>query len=288
MTIKTFVVGYKPPELSSLKGAQLKRHQYFQDALAQYDFGELLFFTSEEAKEYIGELNPLLVFTFDDYTAKELKEIKRDYLLYVIPSYSQVWSRKAEVEEKQAKLHRILTEAAGILNDVRSGESDETELRKFTALTYNELYELITKALIGEDENLKQKALDLLWSPGEKHSDIIWMRVQMMAEVWEHAKGEQLEKLMLMSMERHIDLGNVRQMDMFTDADGRQYYQYMFVDPYGHDLNYIRRLPCAKKNQERFGYEHELEDLGIPSNYLRIQVEANELHKQWEELVKQV
>lgn len=288
MTIKTLVVGYKPPELSSLKGAQLKRHQYFQDVLAQYDFGELLFLSHEEAEEQIHNINPLLVLTFDDSSAKELKEVKRDYLLYVIPSHSQIFSRRAEVDEKQEKLHKILTEAESIVAEVMSGEKEEADLRKFTALTYDELYKMITQAIISDDEDLKSKAWDLLWGPGEKHSDIIWMRVQMMAEVWEHSKGTQLEQLMIMSMERHIDQGTARKMDMFTDTDGRQYHQYMFIDPYGNDLNYIRRLPCAQKDQERFGYEHELEELGIPTNYLRIQVEANGLRQQWDDLLNEV
>lgn len=277
------MVGYEPPELSTLKGAQLARHRYFQDTLAQYNFGELLFLSNEDAKKQIHDINPLLVFAFDDFIAKELKEIKRDYLLYVIPSYSQIFSRKDEIEEKKGKLNKIFTEAEGLVMEVISGEKDDADLRKFTALTYDELYKMITKAIISEDEDLKAKAWDLLWGEGEKHSDLIWMRVQMMAEVWEHSKGEQLEQLMLMSMERHIDQGTARKMDNFIDADGQRYHQYMFLDPYGDDLKHIRRLPCAKKDQDRYGYEAWLERCEIPTNYIRIQVEANSLRKQWDD-----
>lgn len=105
----------------------------------------------------------------------------------------------------------------------------------------------------------------------------------MMAELWEHAKGKDLEKLMLMSMERHIDQGTARQMDNFTDSDGQEYYQYMFIDPIGNDTNHIRRLPFATQEQDRYAYEDLLEKNEIPTNYLRVQVEANSLRKQWDD-----
>jgi len=281
MTITTLVVGYNPPELNTLKGAQFTRHQYFQDTFAKYNFGDILFLSEDDGKKQIHDINPLLVFTFHDTLARELKEIKRDYLLYVIPTYNQIFTRRAEVDEKKEKLNKTLTEAESMIAEVVSGDKDGTELRKFAALTYDDMYKIITKSIIGDDEDIKKKAWDLLWDDSEKHSDIIWMRVQMMAEIWEHSKGINLEQLMLMSMERHIEQGTARKMKMFTDTDGMKHHQYMFLDPYGNDINYVRRLPCASKDQDRYGYEHQLEKLGIPTNYLRIQVEANSLRQQW-------
>lgn len=159
-------------------------------------------------------------------------------------------------------------------------------MRHFATLSYTDLYEMIQKALISDKEDIKKQAWDLLWGPGEKSSDIIWMRVQMMAEVWEHSKGEQLEKLMLMSMERHLDNGTARKMDDFTDIDGKKYHQYMFLHPLGYDMNYIRRLPYAEKDQERFGYEALLEKSEIPTNYIRLQLEANQMKDQKDEFIK--
>jgi hypothetical protein len=280
MTIKTLVAGYEPPKLDSLKGAQLLRHQYFQDTLASYNLGEVLFLSFEEAKKQIHEINPLLVFAFYDTYAGELKEIKKDILLYVIPTHRQIFARKAEVDEQKEKLNRILTEAESVIAEVISGEKEDTDLRMFAGLSYKDMYDMITKALISDDEDLKKKAWALLWDDGEKHRDIIWMRVQMMAECWEHSKGENLEKLMLISMERHIDMRLARKMDMFTDADGQQYHQYMFLSPYGHDMNHIRRLPCAIKNEDRYAYEARLEKCEIPTNFLRVQVEANQFRKE--------
>lgn len=284
--MKTLVVGYEPPELNTLKGANLNKHQYFQETLASYNFGEVLFLSLEDGKKQINDINPLLVFTFYDTYAREIKEIKKDILLYVIPTHGQIFSRKAEVEKQKDKLNKILTEAESIVSEVVSGEKDDTELRKYGALSYKDLYDMITKAIIGDDEDLKKKAWDLLWGEGEKHSDIIWMRVQMMAECWEHSKGEQLEQLMLMSMERHIDMRLARKMDMFTDEDDQQYHQYMFLDPYGNDLKHIRRLPCATKDEDRYGYEARLEKCEIPTNFLRVQMEANQFRKECDEYLE--
>ena len=286
MTIKTLVAGYEPPALETLKGAQLKRHQYFQETLASYNFGEVIFLSLDDAKKQIHDINPLLVFTFYDTEARELKEIKQDYLLYVIPTHGQIFARKAEVDEKKEKLSKTLSEAEGVIAEVVNGEKDDTELRKFSALSYKDMYDMITKAIIGEDEDLKKKAWDLLWDDGEKNSDLIWMRVQMMAETWEHSKGANLEKLMLMSMERHIDMKLARKMDTFTDADGQQYHQYMFLSPYGHDMNHVRRLPVAKKDEDRYAYEARLEECEIPTNFLRVQMEANQFRKQCDEYLE--
>jgi len=286
MTVKTLVVGYEPPKLESLKGAQLARHQYFQDTLAKYNFGELLFLSEEDGKKEMSDINPLLVFTFYDTFACELKEIKRDYLLYVIPTYNQIFTRKAEINEKKEKLNKILSEAESVIAEVVNGEKNDTELRNYSALTYDDMYKMIVGAVIGEDEDLKKKAWDLLWSEGEKNSDLIWMRVQMMSETWEHSKGDSLEQLMLMSMKRHIDMKLTRKMNNFTDADGQEYHQYMFLDPYGNDMNHIRRLPFGSKDQDWYAYEALLEKNEIPTNYMRVQLEATQFRKECDDYLQ--
>ena len=287
MNVTTLVVGYEPPALETLKGSQLTRHQYFQDTLARYNFGEVLFLSEDESKQQIVSLNPLLVFVTHDTIARELKEIKSDCLLYVMPDYSQIFARKAEVEEKKEKLNKILTEAASVIEKVLSGDEEDKDLRHFASLNYKDMYDMITKALISDDKDLKKKAWDLLWDDGPKHSDLIWMRVQMMADCWQYSKGESLEQLMLMSMERHLDMGLMRSMDVFTESDGQQYHQYMILDPYGKDTNNIRRLPFVKKDEERLAYENRLEELGIPTNFLRIQVEANSYRKQCDDYLRE-
>lgn len=286
MNIKTIIIDYEPLKLETLKGAQLKRHQYFQDTLAKFNLGELYFLSLEDAKKQICDINPLLVFALSDFTAREIKNTKSDNLIYVIDAPYQIFHRKVDIEKKQEKLHRILSEASGLLQTVLNGEKKEKDLRYFASLSYTDMYEMFKKALIGDNENLKKVAWDTLFGEGERHSNIIWMRAQFMVEIWKGSDWKGREKLMCMSMERHIDNGTARKMDNFVDSDGQEYYQYMFIDPYGNDLNHIRRLPFATKEQERFAYESLLEKNEIPANYMRIQIEANQLREQYDEYLQ--
>lgn len=86
-------------------------------------------------------------------------------------------------------------------------------------------------------------------------------------------------------MEKHIDQDTARKIDNFIDDEGLEYHQYMFLDPLGNDANHIRRLPFGKKGQEKYAYENLLEKNEIPTNYLRVQVEASSLRKQWDDYI---
>ena len=59
------------------------------------------------------------------------------------------------------------------------------------------------------------------------------------------------------------------------------------VAPFGNDFNYIRRLPFATKDQERYGYEKVLEESGIPANYMRVQLEATQFRKELDEYLEE-
>lgn len=48
----------------------------------------------------------------------------------------------------------------------------------------------------------------------------------------------------------------------------------MFYDPLVYDLNYIRRLPYGEKGQDKYSYEVLLEKSEIPTNFIRLQLEA--------------
>ncbi len=283
MNPKTFLVDFAPTVWKETP-SQLRRKEYVDELFKIYDLGEVIHCTLSECKERGPVEKPDIIICTYEYEAREIKTLIPEAVLYVAEGVSGVFSRKAETEEKIEKNRKIFEDAAETVQRIREATPEEREqMRKFHALSYDEFYKMIQKAIISDDEDLRKKAWDLLWGPGEKNSNIIWMRVQMMAEVWEGSKGEQLEKLMLMSMERHIDQGTARKIDDFEDADGQKYHQYMFLDPYGEDLKHIRRLPFALKDQTRIGYENLLEKCEIPTNYLRVQVEANSLRKQWDD-----
>ncbi len=272
------------PSITKETPSQLKRKEYYDDLLKTYDLGEVISCTLAECKERGIIEKPDIVICAYEYEARGIKDVLPDTALYVAESVNSVFSRKAETEEKMEKNRKIFESAASLTQRIReSTEEERMQIKKFHAMSYNDIYKMIQKAITGDDENLRKQAWDLLWGPGEKYKDFIWMRVQLMAEIWEHSKGKTFEELMLMSMERHIDQGTARKMDNFTDESELEYHQYMFLDPLGYDTNHIRRLPFATKDQERYAYENLLEKNEIPTNYLRVQVEANSLRKQYDD-----
>lgn len=286
MNPKVILIDFYTPKPKET-APEIRNREYAKEVLSKYNLGELIQCKWSEFNDLLKIHDPFFIISTNEYEAEQIKTIKPDAMVYVIDSVNSVFYRKAEIEEKKKKQAKVFKEIERLVDKIRNSTEEENKsVRKFASMDYKQMYDMIKKALISEDEKLKKQAWDLFWGPGEKHSNFIWMRVQMMAEVWEHSTGENLEKLMLMSMERHLEFGNVRQMENFTDLDGKKYYQYMFLDPYGQDMNYIRRLPFAHKDQSRISYENLLESLGIPTNFLRLQLEANSVKDEWEKHLK--
>lgn len=280
MNPKTLLIDFLP-ESTKETPSFLRNKKYAENILSTYDLGEVVTCNNGSFRQMLIDHDPYIVIATDEFTAQEVKTAKPDAMVYLAKHPNSVFSKKAETDEKIKKQEKIFAEASGMIEKIRNSTDEErVSIRKFSSMDYNELYKMIQKALISDDENLKKSAWDLLFGEGERHSNLIWMRVQMMAEMWDHTDWKGREQLMLMSMERHIDQGTARKMDNFTDEDGLEYYQYMFLDPFGKDTNHIRRLPFATKGQDKYAYENLLEKNEIPTNYLRVQVEANSLRKQ--------
>lgn len=85
---------------------------------------------------------------------------------------------------------------------------------------------MIKKGIVSEDKKLHDSAWELLFGKGERHSNIVWMRMQFLAETWQKADGKGKEDLMVMTMDEYLTEDIARKMDDFTDADGQQYHQY--------------------------------------------------------------
>ena len=286
MNPKTLLIDFMPKEKKDTPSS-IRNRKYVEDLMVGRDLGEIIDCDDNTYRELLISEDPFVVITTSDYTAGEVKELKPDVLVYSTLSVTSVFSRKTEVEEKIQKQKKVFDEIERIVKQIKeSTEEERSGIRKFASMSYSEMYKMIQKALVSDDEDLKKKAWDLLFGEGERHSNLIWMRMQVMAEVWEHADFKTREKLMCMSMEKHIDQGTARMMDNVTDEDGLEYYKYMFLDPFGNDTNHIRRLPFATKGQDRYGYENLLEKNEIPTNYLRVQVEANSLRKQYDDYLE--
>ena len=286
MEINTLIIGYIPlTETTGKKFREIRDDKYFKELFASFDLGTLHYVDRQNWKAKIDELNPIIiVYIGGEYYADEVKKYKGDAMLYAADDGGSIFYRKAQIEEKKEEHKKIFSEIEKSVKKIReNGEEEIANIRKFSAMSYDDLYKMITRAIISDNKEAKEKAWELLFGEGERHQNLIWMRLQLMCEVWEHADWKTREKLMCMSMERHIDQGTARKMDNFIDENGLEYYQYMFLDPMGNDTNHVRRLPFATEGQDRYAYENLLEKNEIPTNYLRVQVESNSLRKQYDD-----
>jgi hypothetical protein len=110
------------------------------------------------------------------------------------------------------------------------------------------------------------------------------MKMQVLCEAWEKTDNKGREELMCMTMNQFVDEDVARKIDNFTDEDGQEYHQYMMVNFHKQDTGYIRKIPFGeKKEQERYGYEALLEKNEVPANFVRLNMELNQIQDQREE-----
>ncbi len=282
MDVRTLIIGFVPlADIAGVKPRKLKENTYMQELLAEYDFGEVHYTSHSDWKQKADELNPLfIIYLGNSYGAEEVKAHKPDAMLYATHDAGQIFYRKAEMEEKKAEQHKVLKEIERLVGDARNkGEKEIEAMRHFSAMSFNDLYGMIRKGILSKDKDTHDKAWELLFGDGERHSNVIWMRMQFMVETWERSDGEGKEHLMCLSMQELIDEGIVRKLDDFTELDGQKYHQYMFCDFNGNDFNYIRRIPYGEKGQDSHVYQSLLANYDAPANFLRVKVEVVEAQR---------
>lgn len=287
MQLNTLIVGYVPLiDTAGKKGRQLKADAYFKELLSGFDLGDVHFATHDDWKSKVDDINPIVIVSLGgEWYAEQIKEYKKDSALYVAEHPNGVFSRKDEEQKKRDRNIKVFTEIAGILQQIRDeGEDQLNVVRKFSAMSYKDVYDMLVQMIISDNKEAKEKAWELLTS-NNVHSNFIWMRAQMMMEVWQHADGKGKEQFLCMSMDNHIENGMARKLDDFTDEDGQQYHQYMFCDFFGCDMNYIRRIPFGEKGQDKYAYEALLDKYETP-NGLQINIEAGQMKSRKEEYFK--
>ncbi|OHA34625.1 MAG: hypothetical protein A3A22_02100 [Candidatus Taylorbacteria bacterium RIFCSPLOWO2_01_FULL_45_34b] len=267
MQLDTLIIGYVPlSDVTGKKPRELKEDKYFRELLAEFDLGTVHYADWQNWKAKIDELNPLVIISLGgEYYAEQVKEYKKDSLLYAVDDAGSVFYRKANIEEKKNKHKKIFSEIAGIIQKMRDGgEKEVAAARKYSAMSYKDMYNMLIQAIIGKDEKLRQSAWELLMN-NNGHKNFVWMRAQLICETWDHADGKGKEQFLCMAMDQHIDEGIARKMDDFTDADGQQFHQYMFCDLFGCDMNYIRRIPFGTKGQDKWAYQKILDTYETPN-----------------------
>jgi hypothetical protein len=281
MLLWTLIIGYSPPPTGTLrKPAQARNDAYFKDLLASHDIGEVSFASYENWPQKIQELNPLIIVTFDDHMAQTIHDGKKDALMYVAETPNSVFSRKVDIETKKERNDKVFAEIESMIKRVRDGgEKEEKSLRHFAALSYNDMYKMITQAIIGDDENLRKQAWEIL-NNNHGHSNFVWMRVQLLGEAWNHCDGKGKEEFICMAMDQHIENGMAYKMENFFEGD-QEFHQYMFCYFDGQPMNYIRRVPVGFKKQDKYAYEELLSKFETPKG-IPMMLEAGQMRTEKE------
>lgn len=285
MIINTLIIGFVPlVSTDRKKPSQIRDDKYFKELFNKFDLGEVYYSSFKDWVTVCNEINPLfIIYLGGEYTAKEVHAYKPDSLLYVTYDAGQIFYRKAEIEEKKAKHIRILTEISDLINRIRAGEYDVEVARKYSTMSFDDVYKMIIQAMASDDEKIRKQGWELLMN--NDRSDFIWMRAQFITETWNKADSKGREKFLCIAMNQHIENGLAKKLGDFTDLDGQQYHQYMFFDFVGSEINYIRRIPFATKGQDKTSYEAMLNKYETPIGP-RMMLESGEMRTRKAEYIK--
>jgi ribosomal protein S20 len=267
MEINTLIIGFIPhTDTTGKKFREVRDDKYFKELFSNYDLGTLHYVGRQDWKAKIDEINPLIiVYLGGEYYADEVKQYKKDAMLYAADDGGSIFYRKAQMEEKKEKNRKIFSEIERTVKKVREdGEKEIETIRRFSAMSYEDVYKMVTKAIISDNEELKKKAWGLLMN-NDGHPNFVWMRVQLIVETWQAADAKQKEKLLNLAMADHIENGFARELTIHTDEEGIQYRQYEFLFPSGERSFYIRRIPIAPEGMDKYGYENLLDKYETPN-----------------------
>jgi len=287
MEVKTLIIGYIPlNDVNGQKPRKVRDDAFYRELFGGFDLGEIHFAGFDDWKMKVDEVDPLfIVILGNDYYGHEVKAYKKDALLYTTFDARQIFYRKAEAEDKKKKQHEVFAELELHVKKMREGGEKEIEsLRKFAALSFDDLYKVFVKAIIGDDEKLRKEAWDLLMT-NNSNSDLLWMRMKLICETWEHADGKGKEEFLCMAMEQEIEEGLAYKMEDFTEGE-QVYHQYAFRYYDGSETNYIRRVPYGFKGQDKYTYEAILKQYDTPIGP-RMLMEAGQMRSAKEEWAKE-
>ena len=285
MDVKTLIIGHTPlADTAGKKPSEIRNDRYFKEFLAGFDLGEVHYSSYDDWKQKIDEINPLFTIVFGEYYAEQVKDHKKDSLIYVTYDGGQIFYRKAEIEKRKAEQQKTFEEIARLVKDAKGGDEKHiSDMRKFASMSYNDMYKMLIQAIIGDKEDLRKKAWALL-NDNNAHKNFVWMRAQLLCEVWDHCDGKGKEEFLCMAMDQHIENGLAYKLENFFEDD-QEFHQYMFVDFFGCDLNYIRRIPVGEKKQDKYAYQAILEKYETP-NGVQMMLEAGQMESKKKEYIK--
>jgi len=107
-------------------------------------------------------------------------------------------------------------------------------------MTYGDKYQMVVQAIIGDREDLRQKAWELVNS-NDGDRDFIWIRAKLITDLWKNADAKGRQEFMEATMLSHLARGTARQIEDYTDESGQDYHQYLVLN-----TAYISLKPAKK------------------------------------------
>lgn len=242
MKVNTLIIGYTP----TVKN--LKANQYFDDLIKEFNLGDIYFADYNNYKESMDEVKPIIVITFSNVTAQEIKDYKKDNFLYLIDHPITVLRKKKEEEQKNT-----FKEIEGLIAMMADkNEEEEKAIRGVAGMNYKDTYEMIKEMLRSGKDELVQKAWEMLQ---QNHGEWPWMRAQLMIETWKSASAKRKEELLLLTADECISDGIAKRGEDVKDDNGNKYRQYIFLDKKGEMTGEVFFIPRATDKMDGSHYE---------------------------------
>lgn len=234
------VVGYKLlTPADKCRPSDRKADDYWRLLLKEFGLqGAVHFETVEDFRGKAGTSQSLVLVTFSDEEARQIKEIKPGVIIYVVSHPRSLFRKKSEFGAKEKELRLTLTEIKKLVKEIKKADPKERKrIEKIASMTFDQMYEMIQVGLISDDP----KIVDLSWRMlNSGQGEMLWIRAKLLIDVWQKGDANFLQQFLVMAMEQHVDNGFATVLDNFVDGDGVEYKQYQLHLPDGRDLKHIR------------------------------------------------
>jgi hypothetical protein len=120
----------------------------------------------------------------------------------------------------------------------------------------SEAYELITKALLSDDQKLVAKAWKFI---NEAQGDWVWVRAKLITSCYEAADAEGREEFCHLTLQEHIEKGRATPLaQLFVDeSTGIQYQEFLMFD------GTIYRIPITTPEMDKHVFQKALNKMFV-------------------------
>lgn len=151
------VVGYKLlTPADKCRPSDRKADDYWRLLLKEFGLqGAVHFETVEDFRGKAGTSQSLVLVTFSDEEARQIKEIKPGVIIYVVSHPRSLFRKKSEFGAKEKELRLTLTEIKKLVKEIKKADPKERKrIEKIASMTFDQMYEMIQVGLISDDPKI--------------------------------------------------------------------------------------------------------------------------------------